>query len=122
MKQIKIGIIAALFLPLLASCGSGGYEITMDDQVVGDSIVFTGLEHNSVGLVYEIEYDVDKFDVTKDFEYKNPKNKRMRGGDKGTATYTLRPKAKGKYTLYEVETFKGKEQKRIEHKVVVKRK
>lgn len=122
MKQIKIGIIAALFLPLLASCGNGGYEITMDDQVVGDSIVFTGLEHNSVGLVYEIEFDEKKFDINKTFKYNNIRNKRIPGGDKGMATYVLFPKAKGKSTVYEVETFKGKEQKRIEHNVVVKRK
>lgn len=118
MKRI---LAAILTLCLLTGCSSAVHQtLRMERQ---DTYAISGKMHASVGTMFHLEYDTLAFDRTRDLKYLHPKNmeKGMLGADAVQMTYTLSPKKKGKHVVYEVHSFRGKEQKRVKHVIRVKK-
>ncbi len=88
-----------------------------------DTYAISGKVHASVGTMFHLEYDETAFDRQREMKYLHPKNmeKGMVGADAVNMTYTLSPRKKGKYVVYEVHSFRGKEQKRVKHVIRVKK-
>ena len=118
MKRI---LAAILTLCLLTGCSSAVHQtLRMERQ---DTYAISGKMHASVGTMFHLEYDTLAFDRTRDLKYLHPKNmeKGMLGADAVQMTYTLSPKKKGKHVVYEIHSFRGKEQKRVKHVIRVKK-
>ena len=118
MKRI---LAAILTLCLLTGCSSAVHQtLRMERQ---DTYAISGKMHASVVTMFHLEYDTLAFDRTRDLKYLHPKNmeKGMLGADAVQMTYTLSPKKKGKHVVYEVHSFRGKEQKRVKHVIRVKK-
>lgn len=118
MKRV---LAAILTLCLLTGCSSTVHQtLRMERQ---ETYAISGKMHASVGTMFHLEYDTLAFDRTRDLKYLHPKNmeKGMVGADAVNMTYTLSPKKKGKHVVYEVHSFRGKEQKRVKHVIRVKK-
>ncbi len=118
MKRI---LAALLTLYLLTGCSSTVHQtLRMERQ---ETYAISGKMHASVGTMFHLEYDETAFDRQRDLKYLHPKNmeKGMVGADAVNMTYTLSPKKKGKHVVYEVHSFRGKEQKRVKHVIRVKK-
>jgi hypothetical protein len=87
-----------------------------------DSIQFSGRSHNSVGIDFQLECDTAAFYRSKRVEYMYPESMEqgLCGGDDATTTYTLRPKKRGTHVVYTVVNFRGDEESRTKHVIIVK--
>lgn len=87
-----------------------------------DSIQVSGRSHNSVGIDFCVECDTAAFASSSKVEYVFPESmeKGLCGGDESTTTYTLRPKKRGTFVVYTVVYFRGNEESRTKHVIIVK--
>ena len=79
---------------------------------LGESLVFAGKCHGSVGVRYCLDYLQDAFDAKKSFkydrpEYSNPSSTIAAGGDSAILIYTLIPRWTGEFLVREISDFRG---------------
>lgn len=86
-------------------------------------LLYKGKIHGSVGVTYNIEYDSTAFSVTKEIKYNDSigMSERKCGADGGIVIYTLHPLIEGEFIIYEVEGFRGEENRRIKHEIFIKK-
>lgn len=128
---------AHLLLPLLLSFLSQGLRASSRVVVLNhqqkdktrttislrsDSIQFSGRSHHSVGIDFQVECDTAAFAMETKVKYTYPESMEqgLCGGDDATATYTLRPRKRGTHVVYTVVNFRGDEESRTKHVIIVK--
>lgn len=80
-------------------------------------IKLSGTVYGSVGYDYKIVYPEDAFFVTEKFRYTSPElmKEGMCGGDEAIVEYTLEPRKRGLFRVYEELYFRGKLENRVLH-------
>lgn len=80
-------------------------------------IKLSGTVYGSVGYDYKIVYPKDAFFVTEKFRYTSPElmKEGMCGGDEAIVEYTLEPRKRGLFRVYEELYFRGKLENRVLH-------
>ena len=128
---------AHILLPFLLSCWSQGLMASSRVVVLNhhqkeksqttislrsDSIQFSGRSHHSVGIDFQVECDTAAFAMESKVKYTYPESMEqgLCGGDDATTTYTLRPKKRGTHVVYTVVNFRGDEESRTKHVIIVK--
>lgn len=84
-------------------------------------LILFGRYCGSVGITYNVECDSTSFVIRRDIKYETPEAVKagMCGSDDSTITYTLIPKKRGVFEIFEVFGFRGSETKRVTHIVTV---
>ena len=80
-----------------------------------------GSVHHSVGATYSVEYDTTAFECRSKIKYDFPEKMAagMRGADAGKAVYSFKPRKTGVFEIVEIFGFRGKETRRIRHRIVI---
>ena len=80
-------------------------------------IKLSGTVYGSVGYDHKIVYPKDAFLVTEKFRYTSPElmKEGVCGGDEAIVEYTLEPRKRGLFRVYEELYFRGKLENRVLH-------
>ena len=117
-------IILTVMAMILSTTALQAQQEPVDTVVIAlgkGSYSCEGKVHHSVGYTYSVEYDTTAFDCRSKIKYDYPLKMAagMRGADAGRAVYSFKPRKAGIFEIVEVFCFRGKETRRIRHRIVI---